>query len=433
MTKLIFCYITQNEEQWLSLSLNSIIKVADKVVIVDSGSKDNTKKVAESICKKNKVEFIWLTYKRNWQRGDDGGQRSVYLDYLKDNHLDDWAFILDADEVISGDLVALKNGFPKYESLGIKGFHLKTHHLIGDFGHEDTTFKVHWTKGRIYKISSALYQPQIEHGIVQGISQKEWTGLGEHIEMWHFAHARHAFYWLEKYLEMRDKSELHKPALQEWLYYNHLLGRYPRKEVNPTELPKIIQDKFFIAGDILPWQYADNKEIYRPRDSADIAFEEITKFLKENDIKPCSLLDVGAGGEYWGDCWRALGWSYLGMDIKKNDGVTVKGCMENIPFWNELFECIFCCHVFEHTSDPIKTLKEFHRILKPGGLIFMISPPDTDMEIFRMDDEHKFVFTESQIISLMNKNGLRPIKTKTCRVVKKDKTLESNLIIAAKV
>ena len=33
-------------------------------------------------------------------------------------------------------------------------------------------------------------------------------------------------------------------------------------------------------------------------------------------------------------------------------------------------DCIFCITVFEHLNEPLETMKYFHKILSPGGLLF---------------------------------------------------------------
>jgi ubiquinone/menaquinone biosynthesis C-methylase UbiE len=47
---------------------------------------------------------------------------------------------------------------------------------------------------------------------------------------------------------------------------------------------------------------------------------------------------------------------------------------DNIPVPDESEDFIISSHVIEHFPDPIKALKEWYRIIKPGGYIFMIVP-----------------------------------------------------------
>lgn len=45
-----------------------------------------------------------------------------------------------------------------------------------------------------------------------------------------------------------------------------------------------------------------------------------------------------------------------------------------VPFTNNSFDGIFMNEVFEHVADEQGTLEEIHRLLKPGGLLIIISP-----------------------------------------------------------
>lgn len=47
---------------------------------------------------------------------------------------------------------------------------------------------------------------------------------------------------------------------------------------------------------------------------------------------------------------------------------------DNIPVPDESYDFIVSSHVLEHFPDSIKTLKEWHRIIKKGGYIFAIIP-----------------------------------------------------------
>lgn len=58
-------------------------------------------------------------------------------------------------------------------------------------------------------------------------------------------------------------------------------------------------------------------------------------------------------------------------EIKKVD-VIASG--DNLPFKNNQWDFVISSHVLEHFFDPIKTLNEWLRVIKPGGYIFMIIP-----------------------------------------------------------
>jgi len=47
---------------------------------------------------------------------------------------------------------------------------------------------------------------------------------------------------------------------------------------------------------------------------------------------------------------------------------------DNLPFKDASLDYVLSSHVIEHFFDPIKALREWHRVIKPGGYIFVIAP-----------------------------------------------------------
>ena len=52
------------------------------------------------------------------------------------------------------------------------------------------------------------------------------------------------------------------------------------------------------------------------------------------------------------------------------------------PFKDNSIDEIHCYHVLEHLHDPLKKLEELHRILKPGGVIYIRVPHFSSMGAF---------------------------------------------------
>jgi SAM-dependent methyltransferase len=51
-----------------------------------------------------------------------------------------------------------------------------------------------------------------------------------------------------------------------------------------------------------------------------------------------------------------------------------QGDLEEIPFESSSFDAALMNEVLEHVPDEMRVLKEVHRILKPGGILFVFSP-----------------------------------------------------------
>ncbi|MBC2856266.1 glycosyltransferase family 2 protein [Cetobacterium sp. 2A] len=88
--KLTVAMITFNEEKNLDRTLNSIKNIADEIVIVDSGSTDKTKEIAE----KYNAKFIFHPWKGY------GLQRNFAIE----NSNGEWILAIDADEEVSLEL-----------------------------------------------------------------------------------------------------------------------------------------------------------------------------------------------------------------------------------------------------------------------------------------------------------------------------------------
>ena len=88
--KISACYIVKNEEKNLRTSLESLKGTVDEIIVVDTGSTDNTLDVAKSFCAKIFNE-VW--------RDDFSAPRNIALDYAEG----DWIIFLDADEYFTAE------------------------------------------------------------------------------------------------------------------------------------------------------------------------------------------------------------------------------------------------------------------------------------------------------------------------------------------
>jgi ubiquinone/menaquinone biosynthesis C-methylase UbiE len=59
-------------------------------------------------------------------------------------------------------------------------------------------------------------------------------------------------------------------------------------------------------------------------------------------------------------------WDYGKLDIVSD--------IVNIPKPDNTFDAILCTEVFEHIPDPTAAVKEFSRLLKPGGILIVTAP-----------------------------------------------------------
>ena len=61
----------------------------------------------------------------------------------------------------------------------------------------------------------------------------------------------------------------------------------------------------------------------------------------------------------------------------------------NLPFRDNSFDQVRGIHLIEHVGDVITTMEEFHRVTKPGGTIFLLTPHYSDVNSFS-DPTHRW-------------------------------------------
>ncbi len=92
---------------------------------------------------------------------------------------------------------------------------------------------------------------------------------------------------------------------------------------------------------------------------------------------------------------RRLDDGYLSADME-DPAAMVRMDVTAIPFPGESFDVVFCSHVLEHVADDRKALREFFRVLKPGGwavLLVPVNAPRTMEDPAIVDrDERKRIF-----------------------------------------
>jgi ubiquinone/menaquinone biosynthesis C-methylase UbiE len=94
------------------------------------------------------------------------------------------------------------------------------------------------------------------------------------------------------------------------------------------------------------------------------------------------VLDAGCGtGKFFGfDFVRAAGCLLVGTDLREAVNVNsemdfcIRSELNRLPFSDASFDVVSCRLVIEHVDFPNMVLKEFYRVLKPGGRLAILTP-----------------------------------------------------------
>jgi SAM-dependent methyltransferase len=108
------------------------------------------------------------------------------------------------------------------------------------------------------------------------------------------------------------------------------------------------------------------------------------------------LLDIGCGTGWLAEHFA----DYTGIDgspeavaaaAQRRRNVLAGDVDEPLPFGDAMFDGVILKDLLEHVTDPVAVVREVHRVLKPGGLVFASSP---DAQRWVWDDyTHRRPFT----------------------------------------
>lgn len=119
-----------------------------------------------------------------------------------------------------------------------------------------------------------------------------------------------------------------------------------------------------------------------------LIIDTLRKYAPDFHVEGASVLDVGCGDAGALIAFAEKGAKCAGIECfdtslergklrAADHGVQVdlkKGVAESIPFPDASFDLVMLDNVLEHVTDRPGTLREVRRVLKPGGLLYMVTP-----------------------------------------------------------
>ena len=129
-------------------------------------------------------------------------------------------------------------------------------------------------------------------------------------------------------------------------------------------------------------------------------------FLRMTDLfygRPKKMLHVAPEPCLASRLQRRLGEGYLSADLL-DPAAMVKMDVTAIQFPDEFFDVVYCSHVLEHVVDDRKAMREFYRVLKPGGWAVLLVPISAertveDPAIVKPEDRRKAFGQEDHVRS----------------------------------
>ena len=173
-----------------------------------------------------------------------------------------------------------------------------------------------------------------------------------------------------------------------------------------------------------PWRWRLDKESLQVRD-----FRNTRKTLDRLHPQKGKVLEVGSGLGYLLKSFKDDGWDVVGVDpwrelpsfTQRVQGFeTTPLTLEQANLPAESADVVILLHVIEHVPDPIATMTEIFRVLKPGGHLVM-ETPRYDTFMFKLmgkrerslrQDGHIYFYTHDTLQKSYEKVGFTEVETR---------------------
>jgi len=144
----------------------------------------------------------------------------------------------------------------------------------------------------------------------------------------------------------------------------------------------------------------------RKTDLSSQAVEKICNNIKKNNLNQ-SIIDVGHGRGGLLEILKKKGFNNLsGFDLENEFKIKEvnyqKGSLEKLPYSNDSFDTVICCHTLEHVLDFNKCISELIRICKKDLIIIV---PRQRYFRYSFDLHVRFFASEAELCSAIAKKN----------------------------
>jgi len=143
--------------------------------------------------------------------------------------------------------------------------------------------------------------------------------------------------------------------------------------------------------------------------------------LLPDDMKGTAVLDAGCAAGWYAEQFAKRGAKVTAIDLspamveacrrRLGDQANAFVCdmTEPLPFPDETFDRIVSSLTLHYIDDWTPTLREFRRVLKPGGsLIYSVHHPF--MDVFIMNESRRDYFSHERLTEVWNKQESGPVE-----------------------
>lgn len=118
-------------------------------------------------------------------------------------------------------------------------------------------------------------------------------------------------------------------------------------------------------------------------------------------------IDIGCGDPTIGAAILPPSCSYIGVDpfATDSESFSLFGASEDLPFRNEVFDLALFNTSLDHVLDYVTALREAHRVLRPGGHLYISTLIWQSRDTLLTDDVHFHHFRYFEILGALEYCG----------------------------
>ena len=202
-------------------------------------------------------------------------------------------------------------------------------------------------------------------------------------------------------------------------------------QINPQPVKEETESRYNDGQDYLAYEIANEENYLNLQLLAldDVGFSGLERDLFLNTSSGPRILDIGCATGSLLSRLRDRGWKTTGVEIsgpqaeyaRRERKLDIRSFrLEENHFPAASYNVVHASHLIEHLNDPAAMLREAHRILAPGGRLFVTTPNIAGFQARLFGKkwrsaifDHLYLFSVRTLSGLLEKTGFVREKTAT--------------------